>query len=90
VPSPFRQSYFSNPPWEVDGSCEYFLTKKPTHPYRSLRSHEVVKHGDIVEDLRTGKQERVASGWYSFLAGQKASEARELPWVNDVVRHNLA
>lgn len=66
------------------------LVQRPAHPYRSLQSHEVIRNGDIVEDLKTGKQERVSGGYYSFLKGHKASEARELPGVNDVVRHYLS
>ncbi len=59
------------------------------YKFRSLESHEVIRNGDIVEDLKTGKKERIVSGYYNFLVGQKASEARELPWVYDVVRSNL-
>ncbi len=65
-------------------------TTRPTYPYRSLRDHEVVKRGDIVEDFISGRQERVATGYYDFIAGHKASEARELPGVNDVLRHYIA
>lgn len=66
------------------------LTQRPTHPYRSLQSHEVIRNGDLVEDTTTGKRERVAGGYYNFLKGYKASEARELPGVFDVVRHYIA
>lgn len=65
------------------------LTSRPTHPFRSLHGHEVVKSTDYVEDLATGKRERVVEGYYSFLKGYKASEARELPGVMDVVRQNF-
>lgn len=66
------------------------LTKRSVHPYRSLQGHEVIRRGDIIEDINTGKQERVAGSYYNFLAGHKASEARELPGVFDVRRHYLA
>lgn len=65
------------------------MMKRPTYPYRSLKDHEVVRRGDIVEDITTGKQERVAEGYYNFLTGHRASEARELPGVFDVRRHYL-
>lgn len=62
------------------------LTQRPVHPYRSLQGHEVIRGDDVVEDLFTGQRYVVQTTAYKFLIGRKASEAREDPYVNDVVR----
>lgn len=66
------------------------LTQRPVHPYRSLQGHEVIRKGDLVEDVRSGRREHIGKGFYGFLSGCKANEARELPGVYDVVRHVYA
>lgn len=62
------------------------LTQAPLHPYRSLKNHEIVHTTDVVEDILSGRLEPVKGTYYDFLVGQKASEARKLPGVFDVVR----
>lgn len=62
------------------------LTTRPAHPYRSLHGHEVIKKGDIVECLFTGRYQVVGESHFNYLENQKASEARERPGVFDVVR----
>lgn len=61
------------------------LTQRPVHPYRSLQDHEIIRGDDVVECLMAGTQ-LVQTTPYRFLVGRKASEAREEPYVYDVVR----
>lgn len=54
--------------------------------YASLKDTEVVTDGDLVEDLDTGKREPVNNGFYKFLVGHTAKQAKSLPNIYDVVR----
>lgn len=64
-----------------------FLTSRkfeaPT--FRTLLPNERIKAGDVIESLGSGRL-TVGNGYYGFLRGQRADQARELPDVFDVVR----
>ena len=48
TPNPYRQSYFSNPPLEEDGSCKFFWDNqreltydfKPYEPYEPFKDED--------------------------------------------------
>lgn len=55
--------------------------------WQSLRDDDLIHPNDFVEDLPSGKRLIVSrSPFYKFLIGHRASQARHLPDVNDVVR----
>lgn len=52
----------------------------------SLKEDALVSEGDIVEDLSCGREVVSKKSYYSFLLGHRASEARKLNNVYDIVR----
>lgn len=65
-----------------------YLKKRSTKTeLKSLQNNDKIQFGDVVEDLQAGERVKVTrSSFYRFLRGQKASQARELPQVYDVLR----
>jgi hypothetical protein len=71
----------------------YLIRPNPTTrglQFRSLKDDEKILPGDIIEDLSTGKRTKVnLHTFYGFLRGQKPSQARQLPDINDVLRQQF-
>ena len=54
--------------------------------FRPLLKDEKIQENDLVEDVHTGRRERVDSGYYVFLIGERVRGALELPGVYQIVR----
>lgn len=54
--------------------------------YSPIPKDEKISPDDFVEDLATGRRERVSKSFYAFLRGQRVSQALKLPSVYQVVR----
>jgi hypothetical protein len=53
----------------------------------SVPDDEPIQYGDLVEDLGTGTREQVETGrFYNFLIGMKASQAKNMPTIYDILR----
>lgn len=54
---------------------------------RRLHDYEVIRSGDVVEDVQAGDRAQVRrGGFYEAVIGYSVGEAKKLPAVHDILR----